>query len=85
MEYDPEKDYIEGLAHQVKAAEANLKFIADGSKGMHVPFHGDLAGINQHRLNRLKWWLREIRRQRDEMLIEIMMLEERLEKYENND
>jgi len=51
---------VAGMRSEVDNAKAHLAWRAAGSKGMHVPFHGDFAGVPTSALHRLEWWLREL-------------------------
>lgn len=50
---------IEGFEDQVKRATAYR--VNEHKPGMKVPFHGDFAGANIFTLQRMAWWLRELK------------------------
>lgn len=57
---DKAKFVVDGLRSEVDSAKRHREWVAAGSKGMHVPFHGDFAGVPTSSLLRLEWWLREL-------------------------
>lgn len=52
---------LDGLKHEIERARAYQAWRDAGSKGMHVPFHGDFAGFNAVQLSRVEWWERALR------------------------
>lgn len=53
---------LDGIEGEVDRALAHRAWVAAGSKGMHVSFHGDFAGAPITTLKRIRWWTREVRR-----------------------
>lgn len=60
-------NYLKGLKGEVERAKAHMKWVAEGSKGMRVPFHSDLNGTPLSALVKLEWWLREIKTEHDKL------------------
>jgi hypothetical protein len=56
------------LAGEFERTVARAEWEAAGSKGMHVPFHGDFASVTRvpSVISRMRWWLREFRAAFDE-------------------
>ena len=55
---------FEGICGEFERTIAHADWVAAGSKGMSVPFHGDFASVAQLPgvVGRMRWWVREMRR-----------------------
>ena len=53
---------LELLGEEFKTTVEHAEWLAKGSKGMQVPFHGEFAAAvhNPSVIIRFKWWVREI-------------------------
>ena len=51
----------EQLADQIERRTAHDEWRAAGSRGMRVPFRGDLAGATPATMGELRRWLRDLR------------------------
>ena len=51
---------VGGMDCEIERAERHRD--SRGKGGQHVPCHGDFIGVNVSSMQRLKWWMRELRK-----------------------
>lgn len=63
-ERDAARHMLEGICGQFEGTIRHADWVAAGSKGMSVPFHGDFASVAHlpSIISRMRWWAREMRR-----------------------
>lgn len=63
-ERDEARRMLEAICDEFERTIAHAEWVAAGSKGMSVPFHGDFASVVQlpSVVSRMRWWAREMRR-----------------------
>lgn len=62
------RELLEGICDEFERTIAHFDWVQAGSKGMHVPFHGDFASIAHlpGPVRKMRWWAREFRKALDE-------------------
>ena len=63
-ERDASRHMLEGICGEFERTIKHAEWVAAGSKGMSVPFHGDFASVAHlpSIISRMRWWAREMRR-----------------------
>ena len=63
-ERDASRHMLEGICGEFEGTIKHADWVAAGSKGMSVPFHGDFASVAHlpSVISRMRWWAREMRR-----------------------
>lgn len=63
-ERDAARHMLEGICGEFERTIRHADWVAAGSKGMSVPFHGDFANVAHlpSIISRMRWWAREMRR-----------------------
>ena len=63
-ERDAARHMLEGICGEFERTIRHADWVAAGSKGMSVPFHGDFASVAHlpSIISRMRWWAREMRR-----------------------
>ena len=63
-ERDAARHMLEGICGEFEGTIRHADWVAAGSKGMSVPFHGDFASLAHlpSIISRMRWWAREMRR-----------------------